>query len=167
MAPECLHKLPGIADFLRSLVPTNVVTAAADDAHAAGDRVHRPVRGGRDPACRQRRASSCRLFEAIAGAMMVVIGWVLKVAPLGVFALGLTLSAQSGAAALGALAHYIVLVSSLGAVFLLLAYPLALVLAPQDRWPPSPTPYCPRKSWRSPPSPRSPACRRCSPHAAS
>src|SRR3546814_16208376 len=56
-----------------------------------------------------------------------VIGWVLKVAPVGVFALGLSLAARRGAAVIGALAHYVVLVSLCGAVFLILAYPLAVL----------------------------------------
>src|SRR3546814_4647848 len=64
--------------------------------------------------------------------MIVVIGWVLAAAPLGVFALGLSLAASSGLSAIGALAHYIVLVASLGAVFLLCGYPLA-VLAGRKR----------------------------------
>jgi len=122
-------QVPGIGDFLLSIMPTNVVTSAANDAllpviifvalfAVASLRL--------DEAPRRQLAL---LFEGMAGAMMVLIGWVLKVAPVGVFALGFSLAARSGVAAIGALAHYIVLVSTCGAVFLLLAYPLAAVIA--------------------------------------
>ena len=125
-ASEIAPQVPGFGDFLLSLLPSNVVTAAANDALLpvivfvallAMASLHL------DEAPRRQLAL---LFEGLAGAMMVVIGWVLKVAPLGVFALGLSLAARSGAAAIGALAHYVVLVSLCGAVFLLLAYPLAV-----------------------------------------
>lgn len=121
-------QVPGLADFLRSLLPSNVVTAAADDALLpvivfvalfafASTRIAEPP-----------RRHLALLFEGLAATMMVLIGWVLRLAPIGVFALGLTLAAQSGTAAIGALAQYIVLVSSCGAVFLLVAYPLAVVV---------------------------------------
>ena len=120
-------QVPGLGDFLRSLLPSNVMTAAADDtllpvilfvALFALASLRLPQ------APRQHLAL---LFEGLAGAMMVLIGWVLQLAPVGVFALGLSLAAQSGYAAIGALAHYIVLVSACGAVFLVLAYPLAVI----------------------------------------
>jgi Na+/H+-dicarboxylate symporter len=69
------------------------------------------------------------LFEALAGAMMVVIGWVLALAPAGVYALALGLAARCGAAAVGALAHYIVLVSAMGLVVLVAGYALAVFAA--------------------------------------
>ena len=55
------------------------------------------------------------LAEAVAGAMMVIIGWVLALAPFGVFALAVGVAASSGTAAIAALAHYIAVVSSIGA----------------------------------------------------
>jgi len=126
-ASEVAPQVPGFGDFLLSLLPSNIVTAAANDAllpvivfvallAVASLRL--------DEAPRRQLAL---LFEGVAGAMMVVIGWVLKAAPVGVFALGLSLAARSGAAVIGALAHYVVLVSLCGAVFLILAYPLAVL----------------------------------------
>jgi Na+/H+-dicarboxylate symporter len=127
-ASDIAPRVPGFSDFLLSLLPANVVTSAANDAllpvilfvalfAVASLRL--------DEAPRRQLAL---LFEGLTGAMMVVIGWVLKLAPVGVFALGLDLAARSGATAIGALAHYIVLVSLCGAVFLVLAYPLAAVV---------------------------------------
>ncbi|MDB5698280.1 MAG: hypothetical protein JWN69_1084, partial [Alphaproteobacteria bacterium] len=64
-------------------------------------------------------------FSAVADAMLVLIGWVLWIAPLGVFALALVVGARAGAGAIGALIHYVVVVSTIGIVVWLLAYPLA------------------------------------------
>ncbi|HKT86241.1 MAG TPA: cation:dicarboxylase symporter family transporter [Novosphingobium sp.] len=127
-ASEIAARVPGFGDFLLSLLPSNVVTAAVNDAllpviifvallAMASLRL--------DEAPRRQLAL---LFEALAAAMMIVIGWVLKAAPLGVFALGVGLAARSGTAAVGALAHYIVLVSMCGAVLLILAYALAVLV---------------------------------------
>ncbi|QGN54769.1 dicarboxylate/amino acid:cation symporter [Novosphingobium sp. Gsoil 351] len=124
--------LPTLADFLAALVPDNVVAAAAGGALL-------PVvvfmtlfalastRLGGEP-----RRTLQHLFEAIAGAMLVVVGWVLALAPIGVMALALGVAAKSGAAAVGALAHYIVIVSTVGGVVLLGAYAVALGLARQS-----------------------------------
>jgi proton glutamate symport protein len=58
--------------------------------------------------------------------MVVVIGWVLLLAPLGVFALGVVLGITAGAAAFGALAHYVLIVSAIGMVIFLAAYLVAV-----------------------------------------
>lgn len=117
--------VPGLADFLGSLMPENVVAAAA-----GGAMVPLIVFVSLFALASTRLAEAPRrqlalLFEALAGAMMVVIGWVLALAPLGVFALATGVAAGSGAAAIGALAHYVALVSSVGLAVLLAAYPLA------------------------------------------
>jgi len=118
--------VPGLAEVIASLVPVNIVDAAAKDAMLpvivfftlfalAATRL--------PPAQRDPLAG---LFAAVAAAMMVVIGWVLKLAPLGVFALGFAVAAQSGSAVIAALAHYIGLVSAIGAVVLAAGYVLAV-----------------------------------------
>jgi len=121
--------VPGLADFVTSLVPVNVIASAAENAMLpvivfvalfalAATRL--------DPLhTRQLHL----LFEAIAGAMMVVIGWVLALAPVGVFALSLGVAARSGVAAVGALAHYIVAVSAMGLLVAIVAYGVAMLAA--------------------------------------
>jgi Na+/H+-dicarboxylate symporter len=54
--------------------------------------------------------------------MLIVIGWVLWIGPLGVFALAFAVGAKAGASAVGALLHYIIAVTSVGATVWLLAY---------------------------------------------
>ncbi len=124
--------VPGLGDFLATLIPANVFAAAAEGAIL-------PVilfmalfalAAARLPG--EPRALLSRLFEAIAGAMMVVIGWVLALAPFGVFALALGVAAKSGAALIAALAHYVALVSAIGAVVMLAGYLLAVLVARQS-----------------------------------
>jgi Na+/H+-dicarboxylate symporter len=56
----------------------------------------------------------------------VVIGWVLWIAPLGVFALAFAVGAGAGGAAFAGLAHYIVIVSALGILVTLAGYVIAV-----------------------------------------
>ena len=119
--------VPGIMDFFRGVIPSNVVAAASNGdvlplvvfsllfalaaARIAGDR----------------RASLVGFFEAVGDALLVVIGWVLRIAPLGVFALSFTVGASAGAAAFAGVIHYIVLISAIGVLVTMAAYPLALL----------------------------------------
>lgn len=122
---EPLSAIPGVADFLRSIVPTNPVAAAANDAllplilfttvfAIAVTRLHV-----------ERRASITDFFAAIADAMLVIVGWVLWLAPVGILALGFVVGARAGTSAIGALLHYIIIVSAAGLTAWALAYPVA------------------------------------------
>lgn len=119
--------IPGLSDFLLSLLPSNIFAAAASDAMLPcvaffslfGVAISRLGEG-------QRRHLTS-LFEALAGAMMVMIGWVLRLAPIGVFALSMALAARTGAAAIGVLAHYVITVSMMGWAVLAAAPVLAVV----------------------------------------
>ena len=121
--------VPGIGDFFEAILPTNVVSAAADGAMLPVIIFVAVFAVASTRLADAPRQQLALVFEGIAGAMMVVIGWVLKLAPVGVFALGLSLTASSGLDAIGTLAQYIVLVASCGLVILLLAYPLAAIAA--------------------------------------
>ena len=120
--------VPGVLDFAKSLIAPNIIAAAADTAMlpltiffavfaAAISRL--PV---------VQNASLMGFFHALANAMLMIIGWVLWIAPLGVFALAFGVGLRSGGGAFAALAHYIVIVSAMGGFILLLAYVLAWVL---------------------------------------
>ncbi|RVT43789.1 dicarboxylate/amino acid:cation symporter [Sphingobium algorifonticola] len=123
---EVVGAAPGLADFLRSIVPTNPIAAAANDAMLplilfatlfaiATTRL--------DADARDRITG---LFGAIEKAMLEIVNWVLWIAPLGVFALAFVVGMKAGTAAIGALAHYIVIVSCAGLAAWSLAYPMAL-----------------------------------------
>jgi Na+/H+-dicarboxylate symporter len=68
------------------------------------------------------------VFEAIGDALLVIIEWVLWIAPLGVFALAVVVGSAAGGAAFAGLGHYIVLISIVGVLVTLAAYPLAILL---------------------------------------
>jgi proton glutamate symport protein len=120
-------EVPPFGDFLRSLVPTNPIAAAASDAILpliifTAVFAFAVTRLPLEP-----RTSLTSFFSALADAMTIVIEWVLKLAPIGVFALAFVVGARSGAAAFGAVVHYILLVSAVGLVVSLFAYPLAVL----------------------------------------
>jgi Na+/H+-dicarboxylate symporter len=72
------------------------------------------------------RSSVVTLFRGVADAMLVLVRWLLVVAPIGVFALTLPLVARLGLAAVGALAAYVVLISLATVLFsVLIVYPAA------------------------------------------
>lgn len=119
--------VPGIGDFFSGIVPSNVVAAASN-----GDILPLVVftflfalAVSRIDAAR--RTSLVGFFEAIADALLVVIGWVLLVAPIGIFALGFALAAGAGGAAFAGLAHYVLLVSVLGVLVTLAGYPIGII----------------------------------------
>ncbi len=118
--------VPPFGDFIRAIIPTNPIAAASNDAILPlliFTLVFAFALTKLPPEPRDRLTG---FFSALADAMVVVIEWVLKLAPIGVFALALVVGARSGAAAFGALLHYIAAVSSVGIVVSLLAYPLAV-----------------------------------------
>lgn len=121
--------VPGVADFFKSIIPPNPVAAAANDQilPLVFFTVVFAFALSRIDAGRRRGALA--FFEAVADAMLVVIGWVLWIAPLGVFALSFTVGAGAGGAALGAVAHYVVLISALGIAITLVGYLIALFVA--------------------------------------
>lgn len=132
LASAAPAEVPTILDFLKSLVPANIFAAAAETAMIAIIVFFSLLALAIVRLPDAHRALMVTFFEAVTGAMLTIIGWVLWIAPVGVFALSLLVAGQSGAAALGALVHYILSVASMGGVVLLLAYGVAVVLARQS-----------------------------------
>lgn len=124
-ATEPVGDVPPFSAFFRSLVPTNPIAAAAEDAilPLIVFTTLFAVALGRLPA--ERRELIISFFQSIADVMLVIIGWILWLAPIGVFALAFVVGARAGGAAFGALLHYILIVSAVGAAVWLLAYPIA------------------------------------------
>jgi proton glutamate symport protein len=119
---------PGIAAMLRGFIPPNVVSAAASGAMLPlvffalvfGFALTKVDQG-----------QSFRLtdvFVRLKEAMLVVVGWVLLVAPVGVFALALVVGARTGFSALGAFAHYIAIYVIMCLIGIAAAYPVASLI---------------------------------------
>lgn len=103
-------------DFLRAIIPTNPIAAAANDAILPLIIFTAAFAFATTRLPETQRQTIGGFFEAITAAMIVVIHWVLALAPIGVFALSFVVGAKAGAAAFGALAHYVLILSSLGVI---------------------------------------------------
>ena len=120
--------LPTFRQWVVDLVPQNPIKAAADGAIlplivfslALGLAMTR-ITGTAAPAL-------VRFFQALAAAMLVLVRWVLALAPIGVFALAVPLATRLGLAAAGAVLFYIALVVGMCIVCIAAMYPLAAVL---------------------------------------
>ena len=121
--------VPSAADLLRSFVPSNVVGAAADGAILGLVTFSLLFAFAITQLETEKRRLLGAFFSAIADALLVVIGWVLWVAPLGVFALAFAVGAGAGGSAFGALVHYIVIISSVGIAIMVAAYVVAVGLS--------------------------------------
>ena len=124
-------EVPGVrpsADWLLGFIPANPIKAAAEGEVVAvvlfalifGFAVTRIADA--------RRAQLTGLFDALTDALLVVVQWVLWLAPIGVFALALVAGARSGLATAGALLHYIGFIVLICMVVTLLVYPLVALL---------------------------------------
>jgi Na+/H+-dicarboxylate symporter len=118
-APQAI---PPASEWVKQIVPANPIAAAAEGAMLpivlfavvfgfAATRI-----GG------EARERICGLFDAIVQVMLVIVHWVLLLAPIGVFALALLVTARSGASVVGGLAHYIVVISILCSSTIVLMY---------------------------------------------
>jgi Na+/H+-dicarboxylate symporter len=128
-AGASLGQAPSFARWVTDLLPANVFKAASDGAMlplilfslVMGLAL---TRVGGEP-----REAVLRVFQGIADAMLVLVGWVLQFAPVGVFALAIPLAARMGLAAAGALVYYIALLSLVSAAFIVVVlYPAAVLI---------------------------------------
>lgn len=119
--------VPTIAAFIESLIAPNIIQAAAETSTLPLTIFFAlfAIAVARLPA--GQKATMLAFFEALANAMLTIIGWVLWVAPLGVFALAVGVAARAGGGAFATLAHYIVTVTAVGSIVLLMAYVLGIV----------------------------------------
>jgi Na+/H+-dicarboxylate symporter len=111
-----------LGDWLKALAPSNPIQAASESAMLplvvfgmffglAATRL--------SPA---RKAVLVELFSAVSDAMIVIVRWVLWAAPLGVFALSLGVGLHAGLGAVGPIAQYVIIVSTITASTVLWPY---------------------------------------------
>ena len=123
-APE----IPAVGEWFRTLVPTNPVSAAAEGAIVpltifaiifgiAAARL--PDDGGKPVLA---------FFATIAETMLVIVRWVLLLAPIGVFALAFAMAARLGLGAGAALAHYMAVQIAITLILGSAMYPLAVIM---------------------------------------
>ena len=127
-SPASVGEVPQVLDFLASLVAPNVIAAAAETAMLPLTLffVMFAVAITRLPPDQSERLLG--FFHALGNVMLLIIGWVLAIAPLGVFALAYGVGVQSGGGAFAALGHYVLTVTAMGTFILVLAYGIAATL---------------------------------------
>jgi proton glutamate symport protein len=116
-----------VAGFVRDLVPENIFSAAANSDILPLVVATLLFALAVSRIAPRRRASMVDFFAALTDAFLVIIGWILMLAPVGVLALAFGLGAAAGGAAFAALVHYIALVSAVGLVITIAAYPVAVI----------------------------------------
>jgi Na+/H+-dicarboxylate symporter len=127
-SPQSVGEVPRVLDFLASLVSPNIIAAAAETAMLPLTLffVMFAVAITRLPEDQGERLLG--FFHALGNVMLLIIGWVLAIAPVGVFALAYGVGVQSGGGAFAALGHYVLTVTAMGTFILVLAYVIAAML---------------------------------------
>ncbi|HTE45666.1 MAG TPA: dicarboxylate/amino acid:cation symporter [Gemmatimonadaceae bacterium] len=115
-------KLPSFSSWVVSLVPSNPIQAAAEGAMLPLIifAVVFAAALARTPP--DLRMTGTAFFRGIADAMLVIVGWVLALAPIGVFALAVTIAMKVGVGVAGAVGFYLAVHSGLLAIAGLLLY---------------------------------------------
>lgn len=123
-----IQTAPDFVAWIKSLAPSNPIKAAAEDAilPVVVFAVFVGFALTRLPPAKGRALLD--VFDALGEAMIVIVRWVLVVAPLGVFALGLGVGLRAGIGAAGVLGQYIIIASMAGLVIAVIGYLLPLVV---------------------------------------
>jgi Na+/H+-dicarboxylate symporter len=123
---EVQKSVAGFSDFVRSFIPSNPIASASN-----GDMLPLVVftlflalaLTFLEPS---RRKPVVDLFRSVGDAMLVIIGWVLSVAVLGVFALAFVAGAASGTAVFAAMVRFVILYIAVGLIMVAVAYVIAV-----------------------------------------
>lgn len=126
-APVSAAAAPHLADWFAAIVPSNAIAAATQSAMLPLVVFALFFGFALTRIARERRTQVVNFFQAIADTMIVIVRWVLWVAPLGVFALVLVVCARVGVSMLGTLGVYIVLQCSVYISITLMLYLVAIL----------------------------------------
>lgn len=121
-------ELPPFRDWLVALIPINPIRAAVNNAILPLMIFTGLFSMALLKIETKERAAIVSFFTAIKDTMFVLIGWIMLLAPVGIFALVFPLAATLGVSAISVLGSLIVIVSSLIVVFTLALYPLAVYI---------------------------------------
>jgi Na+/H+-dicarboxylate symporter len=108
-------KASTIADFLKGLAPANALKAAVEDAILPLVVFGVFFGFGASRLDAELKQPLLTVFRGVAETMLNVVRWVLWAAPVGVFALSLTVGLRTGVASAATLLQYIVIVSTITA----------------------------------------------------
>jgi proton glutamate symport protein len=120
--------IPGFAEWVVSVVPTNPVKAASDGAMLPLVVFALAFALALLKVAADRRDAVLRFFQGVGDAMLVIVRIVIGLAPIGVFALVLPVASRTGIAAAGALGYYVVVTAVAQGLIILLLYPVATLV---------------------------------------
>jgi Na+/H+-dicarboxylate symporter len=118
---------PGLTDWVLSVVPTNPIKAAADGALLPLVVFALAFGLGLLTIAADRRDAVLTFLRGVGDAMLAIVGVMIALAPIGVFALILPIASRTGLAAAGALAYYVAVTAIAQTLFLILLYPIVAV----------------------------------------
>ncbi len=121
-------ELPPFRDWIVNLIPSNPVRAAADGVMLpliVFTAIFALAATRLESAHRDTLVDG---FTAVARAVLVIVEWILLVAPVGVFFLVLPLAARTGAELVAALGSYVLVACGLIVIASVVLYPIATVL---------------------------------------
>ncbi|MGH9867929.1 MAG: dicarboxylate/amino acid:cation symporter [Candidatus Polarisedimenticolia bacterium] len=122
-----VQQLPSLTQRIVDVIPANPVRAAAEGAMLPLVVFTLMLALGITRLAPALRDNVVGFFHGVGDAMLVVVGWVLAAAPVGVFALSLSVGARTGMQAAGALLYFIVVLSAVMLLVTLMLYvPVAL-----------------------------------------
>ena len=121
------RQLPTFAQWLVDVVPANPVKAAAEGTMLPLVVFALLFAIALTRLSAEKRAPVVHFFRAVSEAMLVIVRWVIALAPIGVFVLALALASRLGAIAAGAMAFYVVVFSGMCLLVLLLMFPVAAI----------------------------------------
>ena len=120
--------LPTVAQWIEDIVPANPIRAAADAALlplVIFSLLFAMAARSIDP---ELRGKLLGFFNAIQETMIVLVRWIIALAPVGVFALVLGMAAHTGLSVAGALGYFVIGVCALISTQAILLYPIASLL---------------------------------------
>ena len=124
---QAATRMPTFAQMITDIVPTNPIRAAADGAMLplVTFAVALGFAAGRLPA--DQRQTFVGFFRALGDAMLVIVAFVIRLAPIGVLALAIGLGVRVGVNAPRLIGSYIALLTGLVILATILMYPVAVL----------------------------------------
>jgi proton glutamate symport protein len=120
-------QIPGSANWVDNIIPTNPIRAAADTAMVPLVVFAMLFGFSTSRIAPDLRTTLQTIFRAVVQSMLGIVHWVLLVAPLGVFALAFGVGTRTGVGVAGVLAQYVALVVMTCMIVTLLAYVIVAV----------------------------------------
>jgi proton glutamate symport protein len=120
--------VPGFAEWVTGLIPTNPVRAAADGTMLPLVIFTLSLALALLTVSAQRREPVVAFFTGLGDAMLVIVRVVIALSPVGVFALMLPLATRTGGSVAGALGYYVVVMSITQLLMIALLYPVAALV---------------------------------------